>query len=491
MKMKFFGLLAIIFLMSLSLKAQEGRQTELSEKLKQHVAILASDSLEGRGLGTEGRILAQNYIAGHFKEIGLKPYNDEGYFQRFDLRINLVHVSGANVVGYLEGSDPDLKDEYLVIGAHYDHLGYKKNDDKKVIYHGADDNASGVATVIELARYFASNPNLVKRSLIFIAFDAEESGLLGSGKFISESKFFDINEIVAMFSLDMVGMYAANKGLDLKGLGSLHEGENLAAKIASSQGLHLKNTSAEIEAQTDTWPFGEKGIPAIHAFTSTKSPYHKPEDTFEKLDYEGMAKIKTFLQEMITEMLTMPEVGPSKRFERLQKPYAIQFIKGVTAGFGTSHHKYPDEFYTAKGVFAFNAGLFVQMHIGEKITLQPEVLFQDDGSKTPEGTFHRQSVIIPVNLHFNLVNQYGGMVKVFPFAGVYFRNSFGGKNGGNDLDFDETYNNQEWGMNVGLGMDIMKWQAKITGQRSFTNLLQTSENEIIPKGWYLSVGYKF
>jgi len=132
MKMKFFGLLAIIFLMSLSLKAQEGRQTELSEKLKQHVAILASDSLEGRGLGTEGRILAQNYIAGHFKEIGLKPYSDEGYLQRFDLRINLVQVSGANVVGYLEGSDPDLKDEYLVIGAHYDHLGYKKMTIKKL-----------------------------------------------------------------------------------------------------------------------------------------------------------------------------------------------------------------------------------------------------------------------------------------------------------------------------------------------------------------------
>jgi hypothetical protein len=491
MKMKFLGLLAITFLMSLSLNAQDGRQTDLSEKLKQHVKILASDSLEGRGLGTDGRIIAQNYIAGHFKEIGLTPYNDEGYFQRFDLRINLVHVSGANVVGYLKGSDPNLKNEYIVIGAHYDHLGYKKNDDEKVIYHGADDNASGVATVIELARYFASNPNLVKRSIIFITFDAEESGLLGSGKFISEGKIFDINEIVAMFSLDMVGMYAANKGLDLKGLGSLHEGENLAAKIASSQGLHLKNTSAEIEAQTDTWPFGEKGIPAIHAFTNTKSPYHQPEDTFEKLDYEGMAKITTFMQAMLTEMLAIPEIGPSKRFERLQKPYAVHFNTGVTAGLGSSRHKYPDEFYTAKSVFAFNAGLFVQMHIGDKLTFQPEVLLQLDGSKSAEGHFSRQSVIIPVNLHYNLVNQYGGMFKVFPFAGAYFRNSFGGKNGGDELDFDETYNKQEWGLNLGLGTDLMKWQVKFTGQRSMTNLLQSSENEIIPMGWYFSVGYKF
>jgi hypothetical protein len=491
MKMKFLGLLAIAFLMSLGLKAQDGRQTDLMEKLKHHVAILASDSLEGRGLGTEGRILAQNYIAGHFKEIGLTPYNDEGYFQRFDLRINLVRISGANIVGYLEGSDPDLKDEYIVIGAHYDHLGYRKEEGEKVIYHGADDNASGVATVIELARYFTSNPGLVKRSIIFIAFDAEESGLLGSGKFISENKIFDVNEIVAMFSLDMVGMYKANKGLDFKGLGALNVGKDLAQPIALAQGLILKNTSAKIEAQTDTWSFGEKGIPAIHAFTGTKSPYHEPEDTFEKLDYEGMAKVTVFMEALLTEMLAVPEAGSSKHFEKLQKPYTINFNTGVTAGLGSAHHNYTDEFYAAKSVFAFNAGLFVQMHIGDKLTLQPEVLFQLDGSKSAEGHFSRQSVIVPVNLHYNLVNQYGGMLKVFPFAGAYFRNSFGGKNGGDDLDFDETYNKQEWGLNLGIGTDLMKWQVKFTAQRSLTNLLQTSENEIIPMGWYFSVGYKF
>ncbi len=491
MKIKLLGLLAITFLVSLSLMAQDEKQVELSKTLKQHVAYLSSDSLEGRGLGTDGKILAQNYIAGHFKDIGLKPYNDEGYFQPFDLRISLVQVSGANVVGYLAGSDPGLQNEYIVLGAHYDHLGYRKNDDEKVVYHGADDNASGVATMIELARYFASNPNLIKRSIIFIAFDAEESGLLGSMKFVHENNLFKADDIVAMFSLDMVGMYFANKGLDLKGLGTLNVGEKLANSIASSQGIHLKNTSGNIEGATDTWSFGEKGIPSIHAFTSTKSPYHKPEDTFEKLDYEGMAKITTFMQAMLTEMLAIPEIGPSKRFERFQKPYAIHFNTGVSAGLGSSRHKYPDEFYTAKSVVALNAGLFLQMHIGQKLTLQPEVLFQLDGSKSAKGAFRRQSVIIPVNLQYNMVSESGGMVKVYPFAGFYFRHSFAGKNGGNDLDFDKMYNDQEWGLNLGLGMDIMKWQVKFTGQRSLTNLVQNSENEIIPMGWYFSFGYKF
>jgi len=477
--------------MSLGLKAQDGRPTELSEKLKQHVMILSSDSLEGRGLGTAGRIIAQNYITGHFKEIGLTPYNADGYFQRFDLRVNLIQVSGANIVGYLEGSDPDLKDEYIVIGAHYDHLGFRKEEDEKVIYHGADDNASGVATVIELARYFASKPDLVKRSIIFIAFDAEESGLLGSGKFVSENKIFDINEIVAMFSLDMVGMYEANKGLDLKGLGTLNVGNDLAQPIAFSQGLILKNTSAKIEDQTDTWPFGEKGIPAIHAFTSTKSPYHKPEDTFEKLDYEGMAKIVVFMQALITKMLSVPELAPSERFEKLQNPAALILNAGVTAGIGNSRHKYPDEFYTANGVFAFNAGLFFQMQIGKKFTLQPEILFQNDGSKSAEGTFRRQSLIVPVNLHFNIVRQSGGMVKMFPFAGGYFKYSLDGKNGEDDLNFDKTYNDNEWGLNFGFGMDIMKWQVKTSWQRSLTNLSKTPETKIYQRGWFFSVGYKF
>jgi hypothetical protein len=294
-----------------------------------------------------------------------------------------------------------------------------------------------------------------------------------------------------MFSLDMVGMYEANKGLDFKGLGTLDVGNDLAQPIALAQGLILKNTSAKIEAQTDTWPFGEKGIPAIHAFTSTKSPYHKPEDTFEKLDYEGMAKITVFMQALVIKMLSAPELAPSDRFEKLQNPAAMILNAGVTAGIGNSRHKYPDEFYTANGVFAFNAGLFFQMQIGKKFTLQPEILFQNDGSKSAEGTFRRQSLIVPVNLHFNIVRQSGGMVKMYPFAGGYFKYSLAGKNGGDDLNFDKTYNDNEWGLNLGFGMDIMKWQVKFTGQRSLTNLLQKSENEIIPMGWYFSVGYKF
>ena len=489
--MKHFTTLIFAWILTLSLNAQVVQNEKLAAKFEQHVAVLSSDSMEGRGLGTAGKILAQNYIAGQFKEIGLMPYNDEGYFEQINLRAGLVWVSGANVIGYLEGSDPVLKDEYIVIGAHYDHLGYSLKKGEKIIYKGADDNASGVATMVELARYFSSNPQLVKRGIIFIAFDAEESGLLGSNKFINENKLVEISAIRTMFSLDMVGMYSANHGLDLKGLGSLNVGENISRSIAVSQGLQLKNTSASIEAATDTWHFGEKGIPAIHAFTGTKSPYHKPGDTYEKLDYEGMAKIFAFMQSLITEIDTITNLGSSKRFVKLQKPNAIKFNIGATTGFGSSHHKYNEDFYNAKGVFALNAGFFLQMHIGSKITLQPEVLFQNDGSKSDQGTFSRQSILVPVNLHYNLISENGGMAKLYPLAGGYFMHSFAGKNGGKKLDFDKVYHDQEWGLNLGLGVDIMKWQLKYTWQRSLTNIMQNPGNEIFPTANLISVGRKF
>lgn len=489
--MKYRTLLLAIFLFSLNLMAQVGSQTELAQRLEKHVSFLASDSLEGRGLGTDGTILARNYVAGQFQSIGLIPYNQEGYFQHFDLRIGLARVPGTNIVGYMEGSDTLLQDEFMVIGAHYDHLGYEKKKDSTVIYHGADDNASGVATMIELARYFSQNRSLMKRSILFIAFDAEESGLLGAWKFIEDNDRFDILAIRAMISIDMVGMYTANKGVTLWGIGTLEDGREMARSVALPLDIRLKSVSDNVSFGTDTYPFSEKGIPAVHVYTGTKSPYHKPEDTYEKLDYEGMAGITVYIQSLISALSSEPEIIPAAGFFRANKPQAVRFHAGITAGLGSSFHQYPDEFYSAKDIVAYNTGLFVQLDVGRMITWQPEVLFQSDGSRSAEGTFRRQSVTIPVNLHFNLANQNNGMMKASIFAGGYFNYCFAGENGGNDLDFDSMYHDREWGMNLGAGLDISKMQIKFTWQRSLTNLTQTDDHKVFPMGWYISLGYKF
>ena len=489
--MKRFATFMFAFLLALRLIAQEQDTAELIKRLELHVAFLASDSLEGRGLGTEGKLLAKKYIAEKFREIGLQPLSGDDFYQNIKLKIGETWVPGINVAGCLKGSDPALQDETIVIGAHYDHLGYDLKDKEKVIYHGADDNASGVAAVIELARYFAANPQLVKRTIIFIAFDAEESGLLGSKKFIEEDTLFDVSSCRVMFSIDMVGMLAANNGLELKGIGAVNDGENMVKSIASDQGINLKNTSGEIEYGTDTAPFAEKGIPSIHVFTGKKSPYHKPGDTYEKLDYDGMAKVVLFMQTLISEMSTSRELVPSRSFARMQKPYAVRFNTGITVGLGSSRHKYPGEFYNAKIVFAFNAGFLAQMNIGKRITLQPEVLFESDGSKSGAGTFRRQTLCIPVNFQYNIVNEYGGRFKIYPLAGGYFKYSLNGKNGGNKLDFENEYNRKEWGMDLGLGMDVMNFLVNLTWRQSLTDLSSDNTIDINSSAWFFSVGYKF
>jgi len=331
----------------------------------------------------------------------------------------------------------------------------------------------------------------VKRSIIFIAFDAEESGLLGSNKFIHEDTSFDVSACRAMFSMDMVGMYAANKGLDMKGIGSLGDGESMAKSLATGQGIQIKNTSGDIEYGTDTWPFAEEGIPAIHIYTGQNSPYHKPGDTYEKLDYEGMAKVVIFMEALISDISARQELVPSRHFTKMQKPFAVRFNAGVTAGLGSSRHIYRGEYYNARSVFAFNAGLFAQMNMGKIITLQPEVLYENDGSKSDVGSFHRQSVCVPLNLHFNIVNEYGGMYKFYPFAGGYYKYSFDGKNGGHALDFENEYNNQEWGINLGIGLDMMKIQAKLTWRQSLSELSRDNTIDIYPSAWFFSIGYKF
>ena len=130
------NLLPLLFLLltvPLSLKALQHDTNSLSDKLKNHVAVLAADSMEGRGLGTEGKILAKHYIAGEFQSAGVQPVGNT-YFQHLDLRIGLARVPGANVVGYLEGSNPKLRDEFIILGAHYDHLGYVRENGGKVIF---------------------------------------------------------------------------------------------------------------------------------------------------------------------------------------------------------------------------------------------------------------------------------------------------------------------------------------------------------------------
>ena len=179
----------LIILAAIVWSASTVAQTTISaDSLSKHVYFLASDTLEGRSPGTKGCLMAANYIAEEFIKLGINPLGDD-FFHHFMFRTGANSIEAKNILGVIEGNDPLLKYEYIVLGAHYDHIGYyfeHHSEKQKVVFNGADDNASGVATIIEIARQLKQN-KLLKRSIIIAAWDAEESGLKGSTQFVADS----------------------------------------------------------------------------------------------------------------------------------------------------------------------------------------------------------------------------------------------------------------------------------------------------------------
>jgi aminopeptidase YwaD len=489
-------LIPVLFLFSIPLTAQQ--TSDLAEALEQHVKILASPEFEGRGLGTDGVELAREYIVSEFESAGLQPIGAD-YFHDFRLRLGLAWVPAKNIIGKIPGNHPTLRDEYIVLGAHYDHQGYVIRDGEKIIYHGADDNASGVATLIELAKYFSQNRDLIGRTLVFVAFDAEESGLHGARRFVRDS-ILHPGDIKKMFSLDMVGMYDTYKGLDLKGIEGIEGGSELVRKIADQRDISIKAKGYEIERRTDTWPFGLAGIPSTHVFTGLVSPYHQPEDTYDLLEYEGMAKIKWFMAEVVTELSNAETLAPSREFESMTRQRTAGVVEirrpffnyGAVLHNGSGHHRYTDLYYRANRVYNFAAGFYTQFHLGNTVTIQPEFLYDFNGSQWSEGNFRRHSVTVPLNIQFNLVQEATDF-RAYVFGGGYYRYHFAGKVDGESIDFDDQFREDEYGYSLGLGIEIMKVQVAWTVRRALSDIHREDGalGSIRDSNSYLSLGYRF
>jgi len=232
-------------------------------------------------------------------------------------KINLIkrQTEAYNVVGILEGNDPTLKDEAIVIGAHYDHLGRGGQGSLAVnsaeIHHGADDNASGVSALIELAQQFSAERKN-KRTIIFIAFGGEEEGLLGS-QFYVKNPAFPIDKTVAMINMDMIGRLKDEK-LTVGGIGTASEWKNLVeaknpreikeANFGGNVGMSITPTlklqlNEDGFGPSDHSSFYGKQIPILFFFTGTHENYHKPSDTAEKINYEGLLKITNYVSEIV------------------------------------------------------------------------------------------------------------------------------------------------------------------------------------------------
>lgn len=228
-----------------------------------------------------------------------------------------------NVIGILDGRDPILKNEAIVIGAHYDHLGRGGSDslaaNSTAIHGGADDNASGTAAVLELARQFSLEKKN-KRTMIFIAFGGEEEGLLGSNFYVN-NPVWPIEKTVAMINLDMVGRLKDEK-LNVGGIGTASEWKDLAearnprivkaGEIAGNVGMSLTPTfklqlNEDGFGPSDHSSFYGKKIPVLFFFTGTHGDYHKPSDTFDKINYEGLDRVTNYVAEIVRSVAQNPQ----------------------------------------------------------------------------------------------------------------------------------------------------------------------------------------
>lgn len=453
------------------------------DSLQKHVYILSSDSLSGRGFGFPEKQMAVDYILEQYTQAGFKPLG-ENFLHTFPHLDGLYFVEGKNVIGVIEGSDPFLKNEYIVLGAHYDHMGWKLKSGEKIINNGADDNASGVASIIEIGK--ALKDAGLKRSIIIAAFDGEEAGLLGSKAFTTDSEF-DISMVKAMFSLDMVGMLEKNEGLDLDGINSLKNGKELATRIASAESIEIKSTKNTITPNTDTWSFGKKYIPAVHVFTGLKSPYHKPGDDAEFLDYEGMSAIDGYMTALVSDMANMEEIESNSRF--IRRAIDPRFLIGYRLNIGFSSYNYDKAFFNTKSIFAFEAGIISKLKLTRGISLQPEISYNTSGARTMDGNLRMHSVIPALDLLLTTPAADASSPSSFLSIGGYYKHNFAASMGGSSFDFNEKYNVNEKGLRLGFGVLVNRFEIQYLYEYGFdrVNKIADDGDYYHSKGFYLSV----
>lgn len=337
--------------------------------IKEDVTYLSDDKLEGRQTGTEGEKLAADYLVERFKSIGLDPKGTEGYLQSFSFKPKTdphkevefttnadSTITGRNVIGFINNNAQTT----IVIGAHYDHLGFGGEgslyrEDDKAVHNGADDNASGVAVMLDLASRLNIDKTLkqnINNNYMFLAFSGEEMGLLGSNYF-SKNPTIEAKSINYMINMDMVGRMKADSTLAVYGTGTSPMFKQ-TLKSNNDKFKLIENESGV--GPSDHTSFYLIDIPVLHFFTGQHEDYHKPGDDAEKLNYDGMNLISDYIFDVITDLDDNGELAFRKTKNESEETPRFKVGLGVV----------PDYLYDGKGMRidgtredtpAFSAGL--------------------------------------------------------------------------------------------------------------------------------------
>ena len=357
-------------------------QMSARRSIEEHVAFLTSDSLAGRAAGSAGELAAANYIYATLQESGvtlLSPPGGDDFYMALS-EGDTLH--SRNIIGIVEGYDSSLKNEYVVIGAHIDHLGANiltvDGKSQQQVYRGADDNASGVAALLEIAGKVANDAFLFRRSVIFAFFGAQERGMAGSWYFLNRL-FKDTSDIVMMINLDMVGRSGGENDFRIyTGLRNLELAAVIDDVSASFPGLSPKVYPTDCFA-SDHRSFYHKGIPVALLTSGLHRDYHTLRDTPDKLDYGQIYQISNYAYE-----LAMSVANADKRvssgihsttsdtqggyYSQSDVDRPAQFLHGTEAQF-LSRWVYPYVKYPDSAVAA-----------GEQGKVIAEFIIEEDGS---------------------------------------------------------------------------------------------------------------
>ncbi|MBB2144439.1 M28 family peptidase [Pedobacter sp. LMG 31464] len=311
--MKKLLLISLVFLISCSTVKTTQNNSKTGEQLLKDVETLSSDAYEGRKTGTKGGEMARTYLLGRLKEIGLKPYPGQGSFeQSFEIkgRNGAAAVQGKNLISYIPGKSENV----IVISAHYDHIGIIKNE----IYNGADDNASGVAGLLQFAQYFAKNkPN---NTLIFALFDGEEMGLQGAKAFV-ENPPVTLDKIKLNVNMDMI---SHNDKQELYVAGTFKYPELKGFLVTTNPNLKLLMGHDDPKLGHDDWTnqsdqgaFNAKNIPFLYFGVEDHKDYHKATDEYQNINKTFFIDAANAIQEVIVNIDKQRDIQSIFR-ERLQ-----------------------------------------------------------------------------------------------------------------------------------------------------------------------------
>lgn len=294
-------LLLVVLVFSLTSVSAQSLITE--SELRDHIQFLTSDTNGGRYPGGKLNKKVVRYIEKNFKKSKISAFS-KSYTQEFTVKLRVKKempvkpaVKTWNVIGVIEGNDPILKDEYIVLGAHYDHLGIgggpSSKSDKIEIHHGADDNASGTAALLEIGERLAANKSELKRSILLIAFGGEEQGLKGSSYFV-ENPIVPLSQIKLMINMDMVGRLNEGNQVYMGGAGTFPDGQKLMKELGPPLGLSPVVHAGSVGG-SDHVSFYRKKISVLGLHTGGHPQYHTPEDTIELINFPGQQKVCDYI----------------------------------------------------------------------------------------------------------------------------------------------------------------------------------------------------